>query len=210
MKTLIPALLALASFAASAQGSDAPVTMRLYSVPASERLGAGLDAGPGKAKLGLRVDTGQWHFDLAVPDTQAGLSAPVSARGFVSSLSDLNIGVSRSFGSSTRDGSFWDLGNLSVVASAGYGGVVRPVDESYRSLWSGSLGAAWKFSSASSLGLNYRIEASPLPEVAALRSLGVSYGYQFTSGLRLSTNLGYGLSDGAPKWGGGLSITFSH
>ena len=210
MKTLIPALLALTSLAASAQGSDGPTTLRLYSIAASERLGAGLDAGPARAKLGLRVDSGDWHFDLALPDAQAAIAAASPARGYSSALGDLNVGVSRSFGNATRDGSFWDLGNLSLVANAGYNGVVRPVDESYRSLWSGSLGAAWKFSSASSLGLNYRIEASPLPEAAALRSLGVSYGYQFTSGLRLSTNLGHGLSDGTPKWGGGLSISFSH
>lgn len=72
------------------------------------------------------------------------------------------------------------------------------------------VGAAWNFSPASSLGLNYRIEANVLPEAPALRSLGLSYGYQFTPSLRLSTNLGRGLSDSAPRWGGGLSISFSH
>lgn len=72
------------------------------------------------------------------------------------------------------------------------------------------VGASWNFSPASSLGLNYRLETNLLPDAPASRSLGLSYGYQFTSGLRLSTNLGHGLSDTAPRWGAGLSLSFSH
>ena len=71
------------------------------------------------------------------------------------------------------------------------------------------VGAAWNFSPASSLGLNYRIEPNLLPEAPAVRTLGLTYGYQFAPGLRLSTNLGRGLSDAAPRWGAGLSISFS-
>ena len=72
------------------------------------------------------------------------------------------------------------------------------------------VGAAWNFSPASSLGLNYRIESNLLPEAPASRTLGLTYGYQFAPGLRLSTNLGRGLTDSAPRWGAGLSISFSH
>ncbi len=71
------------------------------------------------------------------------------------------------------------------------------------------VGAAWNFSPASSLGLSYRVEPNLLPEAPAARTLGLSYGYQFTPGLRLSTSLGHGLTDSSPRWGAGLSISFS-
>ncbi len=72
------------------------------------------------------------------------------------------------------------------------------------------VGAAWNFSPASSLGLTYRMESNLLPDAPASRSMALSYGYQFSSGLRLSTNLGHGLSDSAPRWGAGLSLSFTH
>jgi hypothetical protein len=211
MIKLIPLMLALGCVAASAQSSDnaAALNLRLDSLPGNARLATGLTPGPALARLGLHVDSGQWHFDLALPDA-AGLPGPYAVGGVrnLRMTPEVSVGISRSFGSAARSGTFWDTGNFSLVANAGYAPLGRTAEDLSR--WSGGLGAAWKFSSASSLGLNYRIEASALPEGAAARSLGLSYGYQFTPGLRLDTSLGRGLSDGAPRWGGGLSISFSH
>ena len=212
MNKLTPLLLALASAAALAQGEGAPVTMHFYAVPAGDKSSTGLDLGALRAKLGLRLDSGEWHFDFALPDVQSPAPTPAAGgpRALFQGLGDVSLGVSRSFGAAAKEGSFWDVGNFSLGANAGYSAMNRAVDDGYHNPWSGSVGAAWNFSTSSHIGLNYRIEASPLPEAPALRSLGLSYGYQFTSGLRLNTSLGRGLSDGAPRWGGGLSISFSH
>lgn len=72
-----------------------------------------------------------------------------------------------------------------------------------------SVGAAWR-TSLGRVGVSYRIDASPLAEANAARSLGLSYGYEFRSGLRLSTSLDRGLNEFGPRWGGGLTITYSH
>ncbi len=210
MFKLIPLFLALGCMAASAQSTDsvAALNLRLDSLPGNARLATGLTPSPAQAKLGLHLDSGRWQFDLVLPDTP-GLSVLGLGRNF-RMAPDVSVGIGRSFGTAARTGSFWDTGSFSVAANAGYSSAGHAAEDYPRALWSGGLGAAWKFSTASSLGLNYRIEASALPEAAALRSLGLSYGYQFTPGLRLDTSLGRGLSDGAPRWGGGLSISFSH
>jgi hypothetical protein len=214
MKKLIPFLFALGSVAASAQSveSAVPITVRLDSLPGNARLATGLAGPAALTQLGLHVDSGDWHFDLALPEASSTLTTSLVAgqRSLRMGQGEVNVGISRSFGATPRAGSFWDLGNFSLVANAGYAASGHGMDENLRTLWSGGLGAAWKFSTSSSLGLNYRIETGALPEGQASRSLGLSYGYQFTPGLRVDTSLGRGLSDGAPRWGGGLSISFSH
>lgn len=71
------------------------------------------------------------------------------------------------------------------------------------------VGAAWR-TSLGRLGVNYRIDANTLNEASPVRSLGLSYGYEFRSGLKLSTSLDRGFNETGPRWGGGLSITYSH
>lgn len=100
-------------------------------------------------------------------------------------------------------------GNFSLSSNLVQAALDRSHDENHRNPLIGSLGASWKFSPTSRLGVNYRIDASGLPDAALARSLGVSYGYEFSSGLRVSTNLDRGLSDSAPRWGGGLSLSYS-
>lgn len=211
---LIPVFLALlGSMAASAQvaDGDAPVSLRWQVVPVQGKFSTRLlDAGAHRTTLGLHVEAGTWHVDLALPEvaspTPLGLAG--TRRGFRADPGDFSLGIGRSLGSLGRDASLWDLSRFSLVANAGHT-VGQALDERYRNLWAGSLGAAWKFSQASSLGLNYRIETSSLPEAQASRSVGLSYGYQFSSGLRLNTSLDRGLTDGAPRWGGGLSISYT-
>lgn len=212
MNKLIPLLLALGSVTASAQSGDtsAPLSLRLDTLPGNALRANGLAASPALTQIGLHVDSGAWRFDLALPDSSIVPRLALGPRQDRSVPTEFNLGISRSLGSALSAGSFWDTANLSLVANAGYATAFAGADDNPRSLWSGGVGAAWRFSPASSLGLNYRIESNPLAEGAAARSLGLSYGYQFTSGLRLNTSLGRGLSDGAPKWGGGLSISFSH
>lgn len=177
MNKLIPVLLALGAVAASAQpaATPTPITMRIYTAQPGGRFGSGLEASAHFATLGLRVESGDWHFDLAVPEASPTTALPlaVGPRGFRRGLGDFAVGIGRSFGATARHGALWDLSNFS-------------------------------------LGLNYRIESSALPEGPTSRSVGLSYGYQITPGLRLNSNLDRGLSDGASKWGGGLSISFSH
>jgi hypothetical protein len=153
MNKLLVFLPALACAVAAAQPADAPapVSVQMYSESASIKVDGGADANVQRQKLGLRIDAGDWSFNLALPQVLTSTTLPISG-----------------------------------------------------------VGAAWNFSSASSLGLNYRIEPNFLPEAPALRTVGLSYGYQFTSGLRLSTNLGRGMSDSAPRWGAGLSVSFTH
>jgi hypothetical protein len=69
--------------------------------------------------------------------------------------------------------------------------------------------AAWHFS-GNRLGVNYRIDAASMPDAPAPRSLGLVYGYQFRSGISLSTSLDRGLGEGQGRWGGGLSISYRH
>jgi hypothetical protein len=204
MKTLIPVFFALSTVAALAQSpAGQPYSLRLYSLPPGDFFSTGLQARPQHERLGLHLETGDWRFDLAWPSLVRqvpGYRIPGAADG-------VSLGVSRALGPVWRDSGFWDLGNFSLQANGSYS---AHSEDGARGPWTGGLGAAWNFSPASRLGLNYRIEASALPEAPALRSLGLSYGYQFSSGLLLSTSLGRGMSDGAPRWGGGLSISFSH
>lgn len=72
-----------------------------------------------------------------------------------------------------------------------------------------SVGAAWR-TSLGRVGVNYRIDTGALNEPNPARSFGVTYGYAFRSGLKLSTSLDRGLNEAGPRWGGGLTITYSH
>ncbi len=210
---LIPVVLILSgSLAAFAQtvDADAPVSLRWQAVPLLGRFSTRLlDTGAQRSPLGLHVEAGTWRVDLALPNLAptTPLTLTGTRRGGRSDVGDFSLGIARSMGSTGRDASLWDWSRFSLEANAGYA-VGRTVDERYRNLWEGSLGAAWKFSQAGSLGLNYRIETASLPEAQASRSVGLSYGYQFSSGLRVNTSLDRGLTDGTPRWGGGLSISY--
>ncbi len=82
----------------------------------------------------------------------------------------------------------------------------RPAEEAFRG--GASVGAAWR-TSLGRVGVSYRIDTSALSEPVPARSVGLSYGYEFSSGLKLSTNLDRGINDAAPRWGGGLTISYS-
>jgi hypothetical protein len=150
----LPALfLVLVCAVATAHAADtaAPITVQVFSDSNGVKLGGGLDVSAQRQNLGLRIDSKDWSFNLAVPQVFSSTTLPI-------------------FG----------------------------------------VGAAWNFSPASSLGVNYRVESNLLPDAPAARTLGLTYGYQLTTGLRLSTNLGRGLTDTGPRWGAGLSISFTH
>ncbi len=153
MNKLLALVLVPACAVAAAQSAETlvPVSVQMYSEPAVVKAIGGLDTSAQRPKMGLRVDSRDWSFNLDLPRVLTSNSPPIAG-----------------------------------------------------------VGAAWNFSPASSLGLNYRVEANFLPEAPASRTLGLTYGYQFTTGLRLSTNLGRGLTESAPRWGGGVSISFSH
>jgi len=119
----------------------------------------------------------------------------------------LNLGVSD-----------WDLNlGLPRLQTPAYGAVrfsgsglsERALSDNQRGGLFGSVGASWRYSANSSLGVNYRIDAPALPDSAAQRSMGLDYGYQFIWGLSLHTSQDHGLNDAASRWGGGLSIRFS-